>query len=76
VAGPGSALTLVEFCHVGGALQRAAPGAGAQATLPGNIAFLSLGVVPEPALNPVEQDGLRADGDARPRTSSATTRTS
>ena len=60
LAGPGSPLTLVEFRHVGGALHRAAPGAGARATLPGNIAFLSLGVVPDPALDPVVQDGLDA----------------
>jgi FAD/FMN-containing dehydrogenase len=60
VAGPGSALTLVEFRHVGGALHRAAPGAGARATLPGNIAFLSLGVVPDAALDPVVQDSLDA----------------
>jgi hypothetical protein len=59
VAGPGSALTLVEFRHIGGALRRTVPGAGARATLPGNIAFLSLGVVPDPALDPVVQDGLR-----------------
>jgi FAD binding domain len=63
VAGPGSALTLVEFRHLGGALHRAAPGAGARATLPGNIAFLSLGVVPDPALDPVVQDGLRTLAD-------------
>jgi hypothetical protein len=60
VAGPGSALTLVEFRHVGGALHRAAPGAGARATLLGNIAFLSLGVVPDAALDPVVQDSLDA----------------
>jgi hypothetical protein len=59
VAGPGSALTLVEFRHVGGALHRPAQGAGARSTLPGNIAFLSLGVVPEPALDPVVGDDLR-----------------
>jgi FAD/FMN-containing dehydrogenase len=60
VAGPGSALTLVEFRHIGGALHRTAPGAGARATLPGNIALLSLGVVPDPALDPVVQASLDA----------------
>lgn len=60
VAGPGSALTLVEFRHVGGALHRAVPGAGARATLPGNIGFLSLGVVPDPAHDPVVRDSLDA----------------
>jgi FAD/FMN-containing dehydrogenase len=63
LAGPGSPLTLVEFRHVGGALHRAAPGAGARSTLPGNVAFLSLGVVPDPALDPAVQDGLRALAD-------------
>jgi len=60
VAGPGSTLTLVEFRHVGGALHRDQPGAGARATLPGNIAMLSLGVVPDPALEPAVQAGLDA----------------
>jgi hypothetical protein len=59
VAGEGSALALVEFRHVGGALSRPAPGAGARETLPGNIAFLGLGVVPDPALGPVVDSQLR-----------------
>jgi hypothetical protein len=52
--------TLVEFRHLGGALHRAAPGAGARATLPGNIGFLSLGVVPDPSLEPAVLAGLDA----------------
>jgi hypothetical protein len=63
LAGPGSALTLVEFRHIGGALHRAAPNAGARATLPGNIAFLSLGVVPDPAVAPAVEAGLGALAD-------------
>ncbi len=58
VAGEGSALGLVEFRHIGGALSRPAPGPGARETLPGNIAFLSLGVVPEPGADPIVQDEL------------------
>jgi FAD/FMN-containing dehydrogenase len=45
-AGPGSGspLAMVELRHMGGALARRSPGAGARATLPGSIAMLSLGV--------------------------------
>jgi FAD/FMN-containing dehydrogenase len=49
IAGPGSALAIVQLRHVGGALTRRAPGAGARATLPGEIVMFGLGVVPEPA---------------------------
>ena len=58
VAGDGSALALVEFRHIGGALSRRTPGAGARETLPGNIAFLGLGVVPEPGLAPIVESEL------------------
>ena len=46
-AGPGSGspLAMVELRHMGGALARRQPGAGARATLPGSLAMLSLGVV-------------------------------
>ena len=46
-AGPGSGspLAMVELRHMGGALARKLPGAGARATLPGSLALLSLGVV-------------------------------
>jgi hypothetical protein len=46
-AGPGSEspLTMVELRHMGGALARRTPGAGARATLPGTIVVLGLGVV-------------------------------
>jgi FAD binding domain/Berberine and berberine like len=53
VAGPGSALALVEFRHMGGALARHEPGAGARATLPGEICMLGLGVVPDADTDPV-----------------------
>src|SRR5919106_1444789 len=45
-AGPGSGspLAMVELRHMGGALARRSPGAGARATLPGSLAMLSLGV--------------------------------
>ena len=46
VAGPGSGspLAMVELRHMGGALARREPGAGARATLPGTVAMFSLGV--------------------------------
>src|SRR5581483_9124917 len=47
VAGPGSPLALVEFRHMGGALARRDDGAGARATLPGELCLLSLGVAPD-----------------------------
>jgi hypothetical protein len=46
-AGPdsGSPLALVQLRHMGGALARQAPGAGARASLPGTISLLALGIV-------------------------------
>jgi hypothetical protein len=43
--GSGSALAMVQLRHMGGALGRVSPGAGARATLPGEICLLGLGVV-------------------------------
>ena len=47
VAGPGSdaPLAMVQLRHMGGALARREPHAGARATLPGTISMLALGVV-------------------------------
>jgi FAD/FMN-containing dehydrogenase len=49
VVGPasGAAITLVQIRHLGGALGRRAPGAGARATLPGELSLFSLGVAPD-----------------------------
>ena len=46
-AGPGSGspLAMVQLRHMGGALARKAPGAGARATLPGTVSLLGLGIV-------------------------------
>jgi Berberine and berberine like len=52
IAGPGSALTLVNFRHMGGALARPADGAGARATLPGEVSMFALGVVPDAGTEP------------------------
>jgi hypothetical protein len=47
VAGPGSdaPLAMIQLRHMGGALARREPHAGARATLPGTISMLALGVV-------------------------------
>jgi hypothetical protein len=47
--GSGSALALVQLRHMGGAMARTAPGAGARATLAGNISLLGLGIVEDEA---------------------------
>jgi FAD/FMN-containing dehydrogenase len=60
IAGPGSALGMVQFRHGGGALARRMPGAGARATLPGEIAMFSLGLVPDADSEPVVQTELDA----------------
>jgi FAD/FMN-containing dehydrogenase len=45
-AGPGSdsSVAMLQFRHMGGALARRSPGAGARATLPGTVSMFSLGV--------------------------------
>ena len=63
IAGPGSALAIVQFRHIGGALARRAPGAGARATLPGEICVFALGVVPSAEVEPAvdtQIDGVLA----------------
>ncbi len=51
-AGPGSGapIAMVQLRHLGGALARVSPGAGARATLPGEVCLYALGV---PADEPV-----------------------
>ncbi len=48
-AGPdsGAPLAMVQLRHLGGALGRVSPGAGARATLPGEISLVALGVTPD-----------------------------
>lgn len=48
-SGRGPTVTMLQFRHMGGELAREAPGAGASATLPGEIAMLALGVVMDQA---------------------------
>jgi hypothetical protein len=44
-SGHGETMTMLQFRHMGGALAREAPGAGARATLPGEVCMVALGVV-------------------------------
>jgi hypothetical protein len=60
IGGPGSALTMVQLRHMGGALARHEPGAGARATLPGEIAMFGLGVVPDAGAEPAVLSELAA----------------
>jgi FAD/FMN-containing dehydrogenase len=57
-AGPGSGseLALVQLRHQGGALARALPGAGARATMPGDVTLFAGGV----AVEGVSSDGIEA----------------
>ena len=48
-SGRGPTVTMLQFRHMGGALAREAPGAGARATLPGDVTMLALGVVMDEA---------------------------
>jgi hypothetical protein len=58
VMGRGSDLALLQVRHGGGALSRLPEGAGARATLPGEIVLFALGVVPEPTASDHVTDGL------------------
>ncbi len=50
-SGRGPVLSMLQFRHMGGALGRTPAGAGARATLPGEVSLFALGVVPDPALD-------------------------
>jgi FAD/FMN-containing dehydrogenase len=61
-AGPGSGatVTMVQLRHLGGALGRRAPDAGARATLPGSVCLFSLGVTPDEDTRRAAEDTLEA----------------
>jgi FAD/FMN-containing dehydrogenase len=65
-AGPesDSPLTMVQLRHMGGALARKAPGAGARATLPGSLSLFSLGVVTDEESASATESSLEAVQDA------------
>ena len=46
-SGRGETLSMLQLRHMGGALERAVPGAGARATLPGEVSLFALGVAPD-----------------------------
>jgi hypothetical protein len=51
---------MLQFRHMGGALARTPEGAGARATLPGEVSLFALGVVPEPALDEPVRSAIAA----------------
>ena len=57
-SGRGETLTMLQLRQMGGALGRAPDGAGARATLPGEVSMFALGVVPEPSLEPAVRAAL------------------
>jgi FAD/FMN-containing dehydrogenase len=71
IAGPGSgsgtSLTMFQLRHMGGALARRSPGAGARATLPGEVSLFTLGVAEdEEAVRTVEARIARLVAAAQP----------
>jgi hypothetical protein len=65
-SGRGPTVTILQFRHMGGALARKAPGAGARATLPGEVCAMALGVVMDEASDAAVRSAL-ADFDAAVR---------
>jgi FAD/FMN-containing dehydrogenase len=59
-SGRGPTVTLFQLRHMGGALAREAPGAGARASLPGEVSLLSLGVVMDEAMDVAVREALAA----------------
>jgi FAD binding domain len=62
-SGRGPTVTILQLRHMGGALARELPGAGARATLPGEICVMALGAVFDEAADVAVRDAL-ADVDA------------
>jgi hypothetical protein len=62
-SGRGQTVTILQFRHMGGALARETPDAGARATLPGEICAMALGAVFDEASDVAVRDAL-ADFDA------------
>jgi FAD/FMN-containing dehydrogenase len=62
-SGRGQTVTILQLRHMGGALAREAPGAGARATLPGEVCLLALGAVFDEAADAAVREAL-ADIDA------------
>jgi FAD/FMN-containing dehydrogenase len=62
-SGRGQTVTILQMRHMGGALARETPGAGAGATLPGEVCVMGLGAVFDEAGDVAVRDAL-ADVDA------------
>jgi FAD/FMN-containing dehydrogenase len=62
-SGRGQTVTILQMRHMGGALARETPGAGARATLPGEVCVMALGAVFDEAGDVAVRDAL-ADVDA------------
>jgi FAD/FMN-containing dehydrogenase len=62
-SGRGPTVTILQMRHMGGALARETPGAGARATLPGEVCVMALGAVFDEAGDVAVRDAL-ADIDA------------
>jgi FAD/FMN-containing dehydrogenase len=56
--GRGQTVTILQFRHMEGALAREAPGAGARATLPGEICMMALGAVFDDASDVAVREAL------------------
>jgi hypothetical protein len=63
-AQPGSPLALLQLRHMAGALARKAPGAGARATLPGELSMFAVGVTPDETAAATVRAALEAVEDA------------
>jgi FAD binding domain len=65
-SGRGTTATILQLRHMGGALASEAPGAGARATLPGEVCVMALGAVFDEASDVAVREAL-ADVDAAVR---------
>jgi hypothetical protein len=66
-SGRGPTLTMLQFRQMGGALARATPGAGARATLPGDVSMFALGAVLDQPMHEAVDSALTAvNGALRP----------
>jgi FAD/FMN-containing dehydrogenase len=63
-ARPGSSLGMLQLRHMGGALAREAPGAGARATLPGEVSLFAAGVAGDETSAAAIRSTLEAVEDA------------
>src|SRR3954470_1097475 len=57
-SGRGPTVTMLQFRHMGGALARETPQAGARATLPGEVCMMALGVVMDEASDVAVREAL------------------